>query len=115
MAGFAVKRGVGHRGARLILVDGGENAMEPWATAQYAPAEAAKVVEIAKGAELPVIVYGPAGTQVAAGLAAQLPKARKVAFADGGNARGIAAAGFAPFRRGAAGGYLLRGGRRGRG
>jgi hypothetical protein len=115
VAGFAVKRGVGHRGARLILVDGGENAMEPWATAQYAPAEAAKVVEIAKGAELPVIVYGPAGTQVAAGLAAQLPKARKVAFADGGNARGIAAAGFAPFRRGAAGGYLLRGGRRGRG
>lgn len=97
VAGFAIKRSVGHRGARLILVDANENGMEPWAVAQWAPAEAAKAVEIAKGAELPVIVYGPAGAQLAAELAAQLPKARQVAFADGGNARGIAGAGFAPF------------------
>ena len=73
VAGFAVKRGVGHRGARLFLVDGDENGMEPWAMAQYAPAEAAKAVEVAKGAEMPVIVYGPAGAELAAKLAAQLP------------------------------------------
>jgi formate dehydrogenase major subunit len=94
VAGFAVKRSVRHRGARAIILDEAENGLRPWAYAQWAPAESAKAVEIAKGAEMPVIVYGPRGAALAAELAKSLPKAKLVGFGSAGNAAGIAAAGI---------------------
>jgi formate dehydrogenase major subunit len=93
VAGFAIKRGVRHRGARLILVGDEPNGLRPWAYAQHPVSEIDKVVTIAKDAEMPVIICGPAGSEAAQALAAALPKAKLVSFASGGNAVGIAAAG----------------------
>jgi predicted molibdopterin-dependent oxidoreductase YjgC len=93
VAGFAVKRGVRHRGARLILVGDEPDGLRPWAYGQYPAAEVDKVIAIAKDAEMPVIINGPAGEKAAQALAGALPKAKQVSFASGGNAVGIAQAG----------------------
>ncbi|MCD6520658.1 MAG: (2Fe-2S)-binding protein [Anaerolineae bacterium] len=98
VAGFAVKRGVRHRGARLLVVDEQENGLDPWAVSKKAPAEVDEVVELAKGAELPVLIYGAQGAAVAQDLAKLLPNAKKVALAPAGNTMGLAEAGVtAPF------------------
>jgi len=93
VAGFALKRGVRNRGARLIVLDDGNNGLEPWAYAQWPLQEADKAAKIIKDAEKPVIIYGPEGADVAKSLAKEAPNAKLMAFAIGGNAKGIAAVG----------------------
>jgi len=94
VASFAVKRGVRGRGARLIVLDDAETGLDGWATRKWPPKESAQAIELAAGAQTPVIVYGPAGAKRAAELAAALPKSKRVAFAPGGNTLGLIAAGI---------------------
>lgn len=98
VAGFALKRGVRNRGARLIVLDDDTNGLEPWAYAQWPLQESDKAAKILKDAEKPVIIYGQRGADVAKSLAKEVSKAKLMAFAVGGNAKGIAAAGISdPF------------------
>ena len=100
VAGFALKRGVLNRGARVLLLDDDENGLDPWTLHKWSPKQAAKAVAIARDAETPVIICGPAGADVAQSLARQLPKAKMVSFATAGNTMGLAGVGitaaFAP-------------------
>lgn len=94
VAGFAIKRGVRNRGARLIILDDASNGLEPWALYKWSPNDAQKAIEIAKGAQMPAILYDVRGEAVAEALAKELPKAKLFGFASSGNARGIVAAGI---------------------
>ena len=94
VAGFAIKRGVRHRGVRLLLLAEGENGIDDWAFRKWAPAEAAKATAIAREAESPVIVYTAGGEALAAELAAAIPEAQRVYLPAGGNTLGLAAAGI---------------------
>ena len=108
VAGFAIKRGVSHRGARLLLLDEEANGLDPWALKKWSPTDAKKALEIAAAAEMPAIVFGPGGCDVAMALAEKLPKAVFVSFAAEGNALGIVAAGIdAPFTGQRASAYYL--------
>jgi predicted molibdopterin-dependent oxidoreductase YjgC len=108
VAGFAIKRGVRHRGARVILVDDGENGLAPWAFKQVGLDEGASVLDIVSGAQAPMIVYDAAGASVARGMADALPTAICVCFTDGANTKGLAAAGIAEAFQGAdADAYLV--------
>jgi len=93
VAGFAIKRGVRQRGARVIILDEEENGLEPWAIYKLAPEELAEAVEIAKDAQQPTVVYDPAGEALANALANALPKAKLVGLEPGANALGIKSAG----------------------
>ena len=98
VAGFAIKRGAHHRGARVIVLDDRENGLDPWAFRKFAPEELSKAVAIAKHAQQAAIVYGPGGAALAAQLARALPRATLVGFPPGANSLGIASAGVsAPF------------------
>ena len=94
VVGFAIKRGVTKRSARLYLVSDQTDGMAPWATDQVFDQESAKVVNVARGAQMPVIVCGPSGAELALQMAKQIPNAKVICFAPGGNACGIAAAGI---------------------
>lgn len=100
VAGFAIRRGVRHRGARLIILDEGENGLDDWALFKWSPEEADKAIEMAKNAQQPVVVYGAQGARLASELARSLPKATLVGFAPGANTLGLASEGvsaaFAP-------------------
>ncbi|MGC9358916.1 MAG: 2Fe-2S iron-sulfur cluster-binding protein [Anaerolineae bacterium] len=108
VAGFAIKRGVRHRGARLVLVGDGENGLAPWAFKQVGLDEGASVLDIVSGAEAPMIVYDAAGASVARSMAEAVPKATCVCFTDGANTKGLAAAGIAEaFQADGADAYLV--------
>lgn len=94
VAGFAVKRSVRNRGARLILLNDDEDGMAPWALAKWPASSADQVLQVAKDAETPVIIAGPKGLQVAQALAKKLPRAKMITFSGGGNALGIASVGI---------------------
>ncbi len=94
VASFAIKRGVRHRGARLLLVGEGENGLADWALRRLAPEEAGAALAIANEAELPVFIAGPEGAALAAQLAGQVAKAKLLSLAPGGNSRGLQQAGF---------------------
>ena len=66
VAGFAIKRGVRQRGAHLIQIGGPSNGMDPWTMHSYSAEQIAKAVQIAQGAQMPVIIYDPAGADLAA-------------------------------------------------
>jgi len=108
VAGFAIKRGVRHRGARLILVDDGENGLAPWAFKQVGLDEAASVLDVVSGAEAPMIVYDAAAASVARSMAEAVQKASCVCFTDSANTKGLAAAGIAEgFQANGADAYLV--------
>lgn len=111
VAGFALKRGVRHRGARLMLIGQGANGLDDWASRKWSPGEAQKAVEIAQDAQKPVIIYGAQGAVLASELAKALPKASLVAFTPASNTFGVVSAGisaaFAP--NGAKAYYVLAG------
>ena len=94
VAGMAVKRGVRKRGARLILVGEGENGLADWASMRVGRADLAKVIAMAKSAERPVVVSGPAGLAAAREIVSAVPAASLASFAPGGNGRGLCDAGF---------------------
>ncbi len=95
VASFSVKRGVRHRGARLMLVCDGDNGLAPWAFKQVGLDEAASVLDVIKGAQAPVIVYDAKAASAARAIAEAVPAAKCVAFTDGANTKGLAAAGVA--------------------
>ncbi|OGO04548.1 MAG: hypothetical protein A2Y73_04920 [Chloroflexi bacterium RBG_13_56_8] len=93
VAGFAIKRGVRHRGARLILLGEGENGLDDWALYKWGPKDAEKAVELAAKAQQPAIVFSSRGAELARGLAKKLPKATLLGFAPGANTLGLVAQG----------------------
>lgn len=107
VASFSIKRGVRHRGARLMLVCDGDNGLAPWAFKQVGLNEAASVLDIIKGAEQAVVVYDAKGSSVAKAIAEAVPGAKCVAFTDGANTKGLAAAGVAEAFAGGAKAYLV--------
>ncbi len=94
VAGFAIKRSVRHRGARLMILDDAQNGLEPWMTWKGAPTDITRVLEVAKDAQMPVIIYDAAGAETAQKLVKLLPNAKQVTFAGGSNARGLASVGL---------------------
>lgn len=96
VAGFAVKRGVNNKGARLVLVGEDENEFAPLAMAEFKPADVAKAIALAQGASMPVVIYGAkAGAELATLREKLAGKARFVGLVPGVNTRGLQAAGLA--------------------
>ena len=95
VAGFAIKRGVTDKGARLVLIGDGENELGYLALSKLAPSEVGAAVEIASGASSPVVVYGAgAGDELDVLRSKLAGKARFVGMVPGTNARGLQAAGL---------------------
>lgn len=107
VAGFAIKRGVRHRGARLLLLAKGKNGLDDWAYHKWAPDQADKAVAIAREAQAPVIVYTADNEALAAQLGAALPDAKRVYLPAGGNTLGLAAANIAAFQANDATAYYV--------
>ena len=90
VASFFVKRTV-DKGVRLIVVDGEENGLAPFAYMNLPMADIGEAVEIALRAEQPVVVYGVGLTEKAADALKILKgKATFVALEPGANARAAA-------------------------
>jgi formate dehydrogenase major subunit len=95
VAGFAVKRGVTNKGARLVLVGEGESEFASLALAELKPAEVGAAVALAQGASMPVVIYGAGAGEELATLRDKLAgKAQFVGLVAGANARGLQAAGL---------------------
>lgn len=94
VAGFAIKRGFRHRGARLVIIDDEENGLDPWASEKFAPQEAEEVLNRAKDAEYPVIICDVEGVELAQSLSQGLDDSDLVVFAPGGNTLGLWEAGI---------------------
>ena len=94
VASFFVKRSV-DRGARLIVVDGKDNGLAPFAYMNLEMADIGKAIEIAQRAGNPVVVYGAGVTDKAATALKKLQgKASFVAIEPGVNTRAAAALGL---------------------
>jgi predicted molibdopterin-dependent oxidoreductase YjgC len=94
VASFRVKRLV-DKGARLVVVDDGENGLAPFAEAVLKMDEVDKAVEMADRAERPVVLYGTGITDKAAKALKKLgKKARFVALEPGINTRAAVALGL---------------------
>ena len=94
VASFFVKRSV-DRGARLIVVDGKDNGLAPFAYMNLEMADIGKAIEIAQRAGNPVVVYGAGVTDKAATALKNLKgKASFVAIEPGANTRAAAALGL---------------------
>jgi len=107
VAGFAIKRSVRHRGARLVILSDQPTKMDDWAIARWTLAEADRAIRLAAEAQMPAILYTPEGVTLAETLAAQLPRAKRVPLAPLGNALGLAKAGFAGFDGQKAAAYVV--------
>lgn len=95
VAGFAIKRGITNKGARLALIDAGENEFAQLALANLRPSEVGTAVEIALGASAPVVLYGAdAGDELAVLRSKLAGKAQFVGLVPGVNTRGLQAAGL---------------------
>ncbi len=94
VAGFAIKRGFRHRGARLIIIDEEENGLDAWASEKLLPEEAGEVLDRAEDAEYPVIICDVDGVELAQSLAEEIADSDLVVFAPGGNSLGLGEAGI---------------------
>ncbi|MGZ6292351.1 MAG: molybdopterin oxidoreductase family protein, partial [Syntrophales bacterium] len=94
VSSFFVKRSV-DKGARLIVVDGKDNGLAPFAYMNLEIADVSKAVEIAERAAHPVVLYGSGVTDKAAASLKKLQgKASFVAIENGVNTRAAAALGL---------------------
>jgi formate dehydrogenase major subunit len=94
VSSFFVKRAV-DRGSRLIVVDGKDNGLAPFAYMNLEMADIGKAIEIAQRAGNPVVVYGAGVTDKAATALKKLQgKASFVAIEPGVNTRAAAALGL---------------------
>jgi formate dehydrogenase major subunit len=94
VASFLVK-GAADKGARLIVVDGKDNGLAPFAHQRLEIADIDKAVELAQRATHPVVLYGAGLSEKAANALKKLPpKAAFVALEPGVNTRAAAAFGF---------------------
>jgi predicted molibdopterin-dependent oxidoreductase YjgC len=95
VAGIAIRRGVMNRGARLVIVDEGDNGMADLAHYVLKPAEIDRAISLAQGLDAPVVVYGTgAGELLSKVRQALAGKAQFVGLVQGSNARGAIAAGI---------------------
>jgi len=95
VAGIAVRRGVMNRGARLVIVDDGENGMADVAHYVLKPDQLDRAIELAKGLDAPVVIYGAGAGDVIDRLREELGgKAQFLGLVPGSNARGAQAAGL---------------------
>ncbi|MBT9160969.1 MAG: NADH-quinone oxidoreductase subunit 3 [Dehalococcoidia bacterium] len=103
VAGFAVRRGVTNRGARLALVlieaEGivakRETELGKIAHYHFQPAEVDQAIALAKGADAPMVIYGAGAGKVMSQLWVALSgKARFLGLVPGTNGRGALAAGI---------------------
>jgi formate dehydrogenase major subunit len=94
VASFFIKRSV-DRGARLIVVDGKDNGLAPFAYMNLEMSDIGKAIEIAERAENPVVVYGAGVTDKAATALKKLKgKTSFVTIEPGVNTRAAAALGL---------------------
>jgi formate dehydrogenase major subunit len=94
VASFLVKGSV-DRGARLIVVDGKENGLAPFAHQRLEMTDIDKALDIAQRATNPVVLYGAGVPEKAANALKKLSsKAAFVALEPGVNTRAAAAFGF---------------------
>jgi len=94
VASFLVKGAV-DKGARLIVVDGKDNGLAPFAHQRLEMADVDKAVDLAQRAAHPVVLYGAGLTEKAANALKKLPpKVACVALEPGVNTRAAAAFGF---------------------
>jgi formate dehydrogenase major subunit len=83
------------KGTRLIVVDGKDNGLSPFASLSLKIADIGKAVDIAKNADYPVVVYGAGVTKKAAKALKELgEKAVFVALEPGVNTHAAAAFGL---------------------
>jgi predicted molibdopterin-dependent oxidoreductase YjgC len=94
VSSFFVKRSV-DKGARLIVVDGKDNGLAPFAYMNLGMADVGKAIEIAERASHPVVLFGSGVTDKAATALKKLQgKASFVAIENGVNTRAAAALGL---------------------
>jgi len=92
---FLVKRSI-DRGARLVVVDGKDNGLAPFASMTLEMSEINKAIEVAERAQQPIVLYGAGVTEEAAGALKKLyGKAAFVALEPGVNTHAAVAFGFA--------------------
>jgi formate dehydrogenase major subunit len=89
VAGFAIKRGFRHRGARLVIVDDEENGLDPWASEKFSPEEVEEVLDRAENAEHPVVICDVEGVELAQSLSEEIADSDLVVFAPAGNTLGL--------------------------
>ena len=94
VASFLIKRSV-DRGARLIIVDGADNGLLPFAHQKLEMAEISMSLEFVDRAERPVVLYGAGVTAKAGDALKKLPsKAAVLPLEPGANTRAARAFGF---------------------
>lgn len=94
VAAYLVKRAI-DKGARLIVLDGDDNGLAPFAYLVIAPADINKAVDVALRAERPVVLYGAGVTdQDAKALKKLEKKAAFCALEPGVNTRAAITLGF---------------------
>lgn len=95
VAGFAIKRGVNNKGARLVVIGEGENKLSSLAMAEFKPSDVEQVVALAQEASSPAVVYGAkAGAELALLREKLAGKARFVGLTPAANSRGLQAVGL---------------------
>jgi formate dehydrogenase major subunit len=94
VVGIAVRRGVMNRGARLIIVDDGENSLADMAHYVFATSEIDQAIALAQGIDAPAVIYGAGAGKVIDTLRQELgDKAQFLGLVPGTNARGALSAG----------------------
>lgn len=93
VASFFVKRAV-DKGARLIVVDGKDNGLAPFAYKNLEMKDVGKAIEMAGRAENPTVLYGTGVPKEAINALKKLAKASFVAIEPGVNTRAAAAYGL---------------------
>jgi len=95
VAGFAVRRGVTNRGARLVILGEGETEMAKIAHYQFTSSEVDEAIALAKGADASVVIYGSEAGSLMPRLWVDLAeRARFLGLVPGTNGRGALAAGL---------------------
>ena len=94
VASFLIKRSV-DSGARLIMVDGKENGLAPFAHQKLAMADISKALEFVERAEHPIVLYGAGVTEKVGNALKKLPsKATVLPLELGANTRAAGVFGF---------------------
>jgi formate dehydrogenase major subunit len=94
VASFLIKRSM-DKGARLIVVDGKDNGLAPFAHQKLEPSDTSKALELVERAVHPVVLYGAGVTEkVEAALKKLSPKAVVLPLEPGVNSRAARVFGF---------------------
>ncbi len=94
VAGFAVRRGVRHRDAKLLILDDEENGLDEYASVKMARDNVDAALKAIAEAEQAAVVYDASGVEQAAAIAERTNNVSFLAFALDGNAKGLAQVGI---------------------